>query len=65
MQLDKNQIATENKRQEDRHQDRFNFLSDQLEHQDKDVNAILRKLADFPILEIFHPWNRILVLRRW
>ena len=49
MQLDKNQIATENKRQEDRHQDRFNFLSDQLEHQDKDVNAILRKLADFQV----------------
>ena len=49
MQLDKDQIATENKRQEDRHQDRFNFLSDQLEHQDKDVNAILRKLADFQV----------------
>ena len=49
MQLDKNQIAIENKRQEDRHQDWFNFLSDQLDHQDKDVNAILRKLANFQV----------------
>ena len=49
MQLDKNQIATENKRQEDSHQDLFNFLSNQLDHQGKDVNIILRKLADFQV----------------
>ncbi|TDS14340.1 L-rhamnose isomerase/sugar isomerase [Maribacter caenipelagi] len=49
MQLDKDQIATENKKQEDGLRGRFNFLSDQLDHQDKDVNAILRKLAAFQV----------------
>tara|TARA_R110000744_G_scaffold25126_1_gene62432 strand:- start:5202 stop:6482 length:1281 start_codon:yes stop_codon:yes gene_type:complete len=49
MQLYKDQIATENKRQENDHRGRFNFLSDQLDQQDKDVNTILRKLADFQV----------------
>jgi len=49
MQIDKDQILTENKRLQAHHQNQFNFLCDQLEHQDKDINAILRKLADFQV----------------
>ena len=49
MQLDKDQILTENKRLQEHHQDRFRFLSDQLDQQDKDVQAILRKLSNFQV----------------
>ncbi|WP_405379994.1 sugar isomerase [Maribacter sp. LLG6340-A2] len=49
MQLDKDQILSENKRAEQHHTDHFNFLSEQLDQQDKDVNAILRKLANFQV----------------
>lgn len=49
MQLDKDQILSENKRAEQHHTDHFNFLSEQLNQQDKDVNAILRKLANFQV----------------
>ncbi|MGO4918589.1 sugar isomerase [Maribacter spongiicola] len=49
MQLDKDQILSENNRFQRSHQDYFNFLSDQLDNQDKDVNGILRKLANFQV----------------
>ena len=49
MQLEKDQILTENKRLQEHHQDRFRFLSDQLDQQDKDVQAILRKLSNFQV----------------
>ena len=49
MQLNKNQILTENNRLQNDHQDLFDFLSNQLDRQDKDVNLILRKLADFQV----------------
>ncbi|TVZ16550.1 sugar isomerase [Maribacter sp. MAR_2009_72] len=49
MQLNKDQILSENNRFQRSHQDYFNFLSDQLDNQDKDVNGILRKLANFQV----------------
>ena len=49
MQLDKDQILTENKRLQEHHQNQFDFLYEQLDYQDKNVNAILRKLADFQV----------------
>ena len=49
MQLDKDQILSENKRLQENHQDQFDFLSNQLDQQDKDVQTILRKLADFQV----------------
>tara|TARA_R110000744_G_scaffold67327_1_gene137300 strand:+ start:2158 stop:3483 length:1326 start_codon:yes stop_codon:yes gene_type:complete len=49
MQLNKNQILTENNRLQNDHQDLFDFLSNQIDRQDKDVNLILRKLADFQV----------------
>ena len=49
MQLTKDQILTENKGLKNNHQDQFNFLSGQLARQDKDINAITRKLADFQV----------------
>ncbi|MDO1513305.1 sugar isomerase [Maribacter confluentis] len=49
MQLNKDQILTENKKVEQHHTDQFNFLSGQLDKQDKDVHTILRKLANFQV----------------
>ena len=49
MQLDKDHILTENNRLQENHQDQFDFLSNQLDQQDKDVQTILRKLADFQV----------------
>lgn len=49
MQLDKDQILSDNKRLQHHHQDQFDFLSNQLDHQDKDVHTILRKLANFQV----------------
>lgn len=49
MQLNKDQILTENNRFQNDHHDNFNFLSNQLDIQDNDVNLILRKLTDFQV----------------
>ncbi len=49
MQLDKDHILTENNRLQENHQDQFDFLSNQLDRQDKDVQTILRKLANFQV----------------
>ena len=49
MRINKQHIADENKNSSENHKDGFDFLSHQLDKQDKDVNAILRKLADFQV----------------
>lgn len=49
MRINKQQIADENKNSSENHKESFDFLSHQLDKQDKDVNAILRKLADFQV----------------
>tara|TARA_R110002051_G_scaffold32126_1_gene72372 strand:- start:3568 stop:4848 length:1281 start_codon:yes stop_codon:yes gene_type:complete len=49
MRINKQHIADENKNSSENHKDGFEFLSHQLDNQDKDVNAILRKLADFQV----------------
>jgi len=49
MQINKDQLATLNKKQQKDHKDRFNFISNQLNNEDKDVNGIIRKLVDFQV----------------
>jgi L-rhamnose isomerase/sugar isomerase len=49
MQLHKDQILTVNKRFQKNHSDQFDFLSTQLDNKGKNINSILKKLADFQV----------------
>ncbi|HDZ05712.1 hypothetical protein LCGC14_0065810 [marine sediment metagenome] len=49
MQLNIDQVLTENKKFQTNHSDNFDFLSKQLENKGKNVNNILKKIADFQV----------------
>ncbi|SFR66844.1 L-rhamnose isomerase [Maribacter stanieri] len=49
MQLNIDQVLTENKKFKTNHSDNFDFLSKQLENKGKNVNNILKKIADFQV----------------